>query len=100
MAGVMNHTARQYNLKAEILVGGKKQRVTVRIAPAFNIVDDEHWKHVKGIPLVLKLKKEGKISFGSKVDDLELEQDADTKCKSKVVALPATPKHLETEFEV
>lgn len=96
MAGLMNNTARQYNLKCIGIVGKKKlkHRVTVRIAPGFNVVDDAHWKHFiepKVDPYVADLKKKGLIDFGAAMDDLELERDPDTKAKSKS-APPPTPK--------
>ena len=90
MAGIKNNTARQYNLKA---VNDKnKHRVTVRVAPGFNIVDDEHWNVLKKDPYVLGLKKDGILDFGSKVDDLQLDLDPDTKSKSKSTPPVAEPK--------
>ena len=83
MAGVINKTARQYNLKA--VKSGKV--VTVRIAPGFNVVEDKYWSaFVKGTKVnayVAKLKSEGKLEFGKKQDDMEIEQDPDTKAKAK-----------------
>jgi len=81
----MNNTARQFNLKC--VRGGS--RIVVRIAPGFNVVNDEHWaafvpKNNKGVdPYVLELKKKGSISFGKDFDNMELEQDPDTISKSK-----------------
>ncbi len=80
MAGIMNNTARQYNLKC---VGKNGNRVTVRVAPGFNVVNDEHWVHFKGDPYVEWLKKKGLIGFGKKQDDMELEMAPDTVSKSK-----------------
>lgn len=91
MAGVTNYTARQYNLKC-ISKGGN--RVTVRIAPGFNVVDDAIWnefvsKDGKKInPYVAELKADNKLSFGPADDDKEFEQDGDTKCKVKSVPMP------------
>lgn len=82
----MNQTARQFNLKC---VTSKGQRVVVRIAPGFNVVDDDHWlafvsKDGKKVdPYVKELRKKGSIQFGSDMDDLELEQAPDTQAKSK-----------------
>ncbi len=95
MAGIMNNTARQFNLKC---MGAKGHRVTVRVAPGFNVVDDEHWKHFikpKVDPYVAELKKLGKIDFGTKMDDMELERDPDTKAKSKSTPPPEKPKNSE-----
>lgn len=96
MAGVMNKTARQYNLKC---VGVNGHRVCVRLAPGFNVVNDEHWNPFikpEVDPYVAELKEKGLIHFGDKMDDLELEREPDTKCKSK-----ATPPPLDDdEFEV
>ena len=94
MAGIMNNTARQYNLKC---VSKQGQRVTVRVAPGFNVVDDEHWKHFKGDPYVKILKDEGKIDFGKAMNDLQLERDPDTKAKSKAVVVPGA-KNKEEEL--
>ena len=84
MAGIMNHSARQYNLKSQ----GKTGRTVVRIAPGFNVVDDEHWgtfvpKSGKMDAYVAKLKKSGALEFGAAMDDMELEMAPDTVAKSK-----------------
>lgn len=98
MAGITNHTARQYNLKC---IGKNGNRVTVRVAPGFNVVEDTHWnefvsKDGKTVdPYVATLKKEGKLSFGKGEDDKELEQDPDTKSKSKSIAPPKPKKQEE-----
>lgn len=95
MAGIKNNTARQYNLKC---IGKNSNRVTVRVAPGFNVVEDAHWeafvsKDGKTVdPYVAQLKKEGSIDFGDKVDDLELEQAPDTKAKSKSSPMPKAKK--------
>ena len=93
MAGIKNNTARQYNLKC---IGKNKHRVTVRLAPGFNVVPDEVWEHFvskSGVdPYVKSLKKEGSINFGEAIDDLELEQDADTICKVKSTPPPEPAK--------
>ena len=85
MAGVLNRTARQYNLKVMTTEG---HRALVRLAPGFNVVPDEHWKcFVDGKtvdPYVAGLKKAGHIDFGSRIDDMELDHEPDTKVKSKV----------------
>ncbi len=91
MAGVINNTARQFNLKC---IGKNGNRVTVRVAPGFNVVEDAHWEEFvskdgkKVDPYVAELKKNGSIEFGAKIDDMELEQDPDTKSKSKSVPTP------------
>lgn len=89
MAGVINTTARQYNIKCVNHDNG--HRVTVRVAPGFNIVDDKHWDVCKKDKYVLSLKKEGHIKFGEDEDDMLMEKDADTVCKSKSV--PPTGTH-------
>ena len=84
MAGIINNTARQFNLKC---VSANGHRVLVRMAPGFNVVDDKHWKAFvdgkKVDPYVAELKKKGHLEFGPKIDDLELEIAPDTKSKSK-----------------
>ena len=101
MAGVTNNTARQYNLKT---INENGNRVTVRIAPGFNVVDDEHWKaFVNGKKVnayVAKLKAEGSIDFGSKINDMELEQAPDTKSKSKSVPSPTKAKKAKKAKKV
>lgn len=96
MAGILNHTARQFNLKC---IGANKNRTVVRLAPGFNVVDDEHWKQfVNGKKVdsyVAELKKQGSIEFGSAVDDLELERAPDTKAKSKSEPLAKLKSQLE-----
>lgn len=83
MAGVLNKTARQFNLK----VMNEGHRTVVRLAPGFNVVKDEHWKEFvdgkKVDPYVKGLKDAGHIDYGSKIDDMELEKDPDTASKSK-----------------
>ena len=85
MAGIINRTARQFNLKCITKAG---QRVIVRLAPGFNVVEDAHWEAFvpKKGPVdeyVAGLKKKGDVVYGDDIDDLELEQDPDTKSKSK-----------------
>lgn len=88
MAGVINTTAKQFNLKGMGKDGG---RVTIRVASGFNVVDDGHWlafvtKEGKVLcPYVAELKAKKFLSFGSREDDMELEKDPDTKAKSKKV---------------
>lgn len=95
MAGIKNNTARQYNLKC---IGKNGNRVTVRVAPGFNVVEDTHWEEFvskdgkKVDPYVAELKKAGHIEFGAAIDDLELEQDPDTKAKSKSTPAPKPAK--------
>ena len=95
MAGIVNKTARQFNLKC---LGKTGNRVTVRVAPGFNVVEDAHWeafvsKDGKTVdPYVAELQKKGHLEFGDKVDDLELEQDPDTKAKSKSTPVPKPAK--------
>lgn len=91
MAAIVNKTARQFNLKC---VGKNGNKVTVRIAPGLNIVEDSHWeafvsKDNKTIdPFVSELKSKNLIDFGGKIEDLELESSPDTKAKSKSVPSP------------
>ena len=91
----MNNTARQYNLKC---IGARGQRVTVRVAPGFNVVEDEHWDHFftgkakKADSYLQSLKDDGSLDYGTKMDDMELERDPDTKSKSKATPKPAEKK--------
>ena len=91
MAGIINKTARQFNLKC---IDKKKSRVTIRIAPGFNVVDDKYWstfvsKDGKTVdPYVAELKKKGLLEFGNDIDDMELEQAPDTKAKTKSTPAP------------
>jgi len=94
MAGVINNTQRQYNLKT---IGKSGNRVTVRIVPGFNVVDDKHWEEFTGKDgktvdtYVAQLKEEGKLAFGKIQDDQELESEV-SKSKSKSQAKPKTQK--------
>ena len=88
--GVHNRTARQFNIRA--VCAKTNRKVTVRIAPGFNVVDGEHWKVCAADAYVKELKKTNQIDFGSKVDDEILEKDADTKSKSKSEQLPGNAK--------
>lgn len=91
MAGVLNKTARQFNLKC---ISPKNQRITVRVVPGFNIVDDEYWSAFvrpasnKGEkdyidPYVAELAKNNMIAFGEEIDDMELDTEPVAKTKSK-----------------
>lgn len=91
MAGVINKTARQFNLKC---LNKEGSVVIIRLAPGFNIVNDDHWsafvpKEGTVDKYVNYLETKGFIEFGSKQDDLELEQDGDTTTKSSVVPIVA-----------
>lgn len=89
MAGVLNKTARQFNVRA--VCSKTKARVTVRLAPGFNVIPDEVWAIAKADKYVVGLKKDNHIDFGKEFDDMELERDADTKAKVKV-SQPVTDK--------
>jgi hypothetical protein len=97
MAGIINTTARQFNVKA--VANGR--RVCVRLSPGFNVVDDAIWnvfvpkgKDAKVDDYVARLQKEGKLRFGGEVDDLELEQKPDTKTKTSTAELPKKKKAM------
>jgi hypothetical protein len=62
MAGVLNNTARVYNLKGLNKDGGT---VVVRVLPGFNVVDDEHWSAVKGLDFTKALRADDKLDFGT-----------------------------------
>lgn len=95
MAGIMNNTARQYNLKCMTKEG---HRAVVRLCPGFNIVDDDIWaafvpKDGKNVdPYVKGLIDEGVI--GSK----KLKGAPENKAKAKsepMVKLIAKMKEAE-----
>lgn len=88
MAGILNNTARQYNLKC---IGKNKSRHVVRAAPGLNDVEDAHWKPFLTDPYTLDLKKQKLIDFGEAIDDLLFEKEPDTKSKSKVSPPPGGP---------
>ena len=94
MAGVINTTQRQYNLKT---IGKSGNRVTVRVVPGFNVVDDKHWEEFVGKDgkdvdtYVAQLKEEGKLGFGKTQDDQELESEV-SKSKSKSQSKPKDNK--------
>ena len=95
MAGILNKTARQFNLKC---IGANGNRVTVRVAPGFNVMEDKHWEEFLASgtgkskremdPYVKSLQEKGDLEFGSKVDDMIMERDPDTKAKSKSEPTP------------
>lgn len=91
MSGINNTQARQFNVKA--MDHETKQKVTVRLAPGFNSVKEEHWDVAKTCDYVKRLKEEGKIEFGDEWDDKELKVDPDTVSKSKSEPLPKTNIH-------
>lgn len=94
MAGVVNNTQRQFNLKT---IGKNGNRVTVRVVPGFNVVDDKHWEEFVSADgktvdaYVAQLKKEGSLAFGKDQDEKELESEA-PKAKSKSAKVPKPAK--------
>lgn len=94
MAGVVNNTQRQFNLKT---IGKNGNRVTVRVVPGFNVVDDKHWEEFVSADgktvdaYVAKLKKEGSLAFGKDQDDKQLESEV-PKSKSKSAKVPKAAK--------
>ncbi len=97
MAGIMNRTARQFNLKG---CSEKGHMVTIRVAPGFNVVNDQHWEAFvseKGkilSPFVQELVDKKYIRFGERENDMELEQEPDTVAKSKSVPTAQTKDEL------
>jgi len=91
MAGVTNNTERQLNLKT---IGKNGNRVTVRVVPGFNVVDDKHWdefvsKEGKVLDAyVSELKVKGSLVFGKQEDDKELDEEKPTVAKSKSQTMP------------
>jgi hypothetical protein len=79
----MNNTARPYNIKGTDKQG---RRVTVRLLPGFNVVNDEHWAAVKGLKFVKVLHDDDKIDFGTSLDKKE-----GRKSPSKAVPEPPSP---------
>lgn len=79
MAGVLNRTARQFNIKA---MDKKGRRVVVRLVPGFNEVEDEHWNVCKEDDYVKSLKKDDKINFGADLDK-QVKAEKAAKAKSK-----------------
>ncbi len=88
MAGVLNKTARQFNLKA--ITNGK--HVTVRLKPGFNTVDDKAWDCVKTCDYVKSLKEEGHLDFGKKQDDKELDAEPGQEAATKINKAPVKKK--------
>lgn len=84
MAGVLNTTARQFNLKCMDKDG---KRVVVRLVPGLNEVKDEHWNAFckpKMNPYVEKLVKDGHVKHGKSIDEkLEDLDEEPVKSKSK-----------------
>jgi hypothetical protein len=80
MAGIVNRTARQFNLKT---IAKNGTYVSLRLAPGFNVVEDATWALFAADQYVVDLSKKGCIDFGDHTDDMELERDADTKAKVK-----------------
>lgn len=67
MAGVMNNTARQYNVKVADKASKNRRVLVVRLKPGFNVVPDQDWKIAKSDGYVKALKEEGKITDGNTV---------------------------------
>jgi len=90
MAGVINKTARPYNLKC---IGKNGNRVTVRLVPGLNDVNGDHWAEFKDDEYVALLKKENKIGFGK---ILEESMEGEVKVKAKSTSNP-TPKKKDED---
>lgn len=91
MAGIINNTARQFNVKA---VAPNNRRATVRLAPGLNDVLDDHWEHCVNDKFVIGLQEKGDIDFGEHIDNLVSKRGADTKSKSKLIELPKIKEDL------
>jgi len=90
MSGVINNTARQFNLKAIEPKSGKM--VTVRVAPGANDIEDAHWNVIKThCKQAEVLKKDRHIEYGTKKAD-EAALTPDTKSKSKASTSPPKGK--------
>lgn len=83
MAGVFNKTQRQFNLK---LLSPSGSRLTVRLVPGMNEVDDKVWSQFLDPldPQLERLKKQRLIDFGQKQDAKLVDEDfEDEVVKSK-----------------
>lgn len=87
MAGIINHTAKQFNLKA--LEPKTNRIIVVRIHPGFNVVDDDKWNAVKGLEYVKALKAADKIDFGTALNKKEPKDKSEI---SKTKAAPVVDK--------
>lgn len=85
MAGVLNKTARQYNLKVS---GGKGMPVVkIFLKPGFNVVPDVHWSKALKEPYVQALMEEDKIVAGKSVKspkEIQAEHRAEVHEKHRV----------------
>jgi len=93
MIVVINHTARQFNLKT---VDGDK-RVTVRIIPGYNEVPENIWKAFddgKRIdPYVSGLQKNKQLDWGKGVEEKAFDDNAEpVLSKTKSIKPPKKPK--------
>lgn len=86
MAGVLNKSARQFNLN--VYHAETKSKVKVRLAPGLNEVPDETWAKFKGNAFLNDRIKRGEIEHGKAVDEMLAKQGAATVLKSKVTPDP------------
>jgi hypothetical protein len=94
MAGVVNHSARLYHLKT----CDKGVRVKVSLKPGFNVVPDDVWLHFVDKNGKVKLKfladlnKKKLVSYGSRENDMELDEDDPQKAMVNKKEMKVTPK--------
>ena len=71
-AGIINNTARVFNLTAKGTIKGQKFMIRIPLVPGFNVVDKEKWQAFvngnKVHPYVKKLKDAGDIKWGKELD--------------------------------
>lgn len=95
MAGILNNTARQFNLK---VMADKGRRVKVFLKPGLNIVDDAIWKICSSDAYIKQLKKDGLIDFGTKkLEEAEMESMGDKHAHAKVNEVQVSVKKEETK---
>lgn len=88
MAGILNTTARQFNLKVCV----DRRITTLRIAPGMNRVPDDMWGRFKGNHFVNEQIKKGSLKIGKTVDEEVEKKGADTELKSSEKPLDAPQK--------
>lgn len=93
MAGVLNKSKRQYNLK---VFTKKGHRAVLRLVPGLNFVDDETWNLFKNDPYVNSLIDED-IILSNKKSNEDVKTKKATVPKSKVEPLTLNGQPIETD---
>lgn len=92
MAGILNKSARPFNLRG---IKGKR-KVTVRLIPGLNSVPDDKWAYVENTAFVKSLIADSQIAVGEQQNEAVLEDENVINAMVKEEALPEVRNNEES----